>query len=286
MKSIQLIADSGSTKTDWRLLRENKIVLQHQTEGYNPYYMSVDQIVTSLHKNLIPVLNQLVPDHIYFYGAGCAAQEKAGIVKEALKAIFPQADAVVESDMLGAARALCGRDSGMVAILGTGSNSCLYDGQQIIANRPSLGFLLGDEGSGAYIGRNLIRLFLYDEMEAELHRRFTNRFPISISEILEQVYRKPLPNRYMAGFSKFIFQNIEHPQCIELVVESFRSFFKHHILRYDHAHEWPMHITGSVGFYYSNLLRPVAEEQGIQMGTIVETPISGLTLYHLDHDVN
>jgi N-acetylglucosamine kinase-like BadF-type ATPase len=282
--SIQLIADSGSTKTDWRLTSGSAIVLQHQTEGFNPYYMAASEIVERLKQNLIPALNSIKPDFIHFYGAGCSAQEKSDILSEALSALFPNATIHIHSDMLGAAHALCGRRPGMAAILGTGSNSCLYDGRQIVHNRPSLGFILGDEGSGAYIGKELIRLFLYDEMEEGLKVRFGKRFSITTSEVLEHVYRRPLPNRYMAGYSKFIFRNIDHPQCLDIVANSFRAFFKHHILRYEYSREWPLHVTGSVGFYYSNILRRVADEQHLQIGTITETPIAGLTLYHLEEE--
>jgi glucosamine kinase len=277
---VQLIADSGSTKTDWRLASGSLVLRQFQTEGYNPYHMDAERITDSMRKYVLAETGAELPQAIHFYGAGCGGEEKAAVVKNALLQLFPQAEVNVNSDMLGAARALCQRNAGMAAILGTGSNSCLYNGESIVDNRPALGYMLGDEGSGAHIGMALVRLFMYDEMEAGLRERFLKRFPLSVADILNQVYRQPLPNRFLAGFSKFVYQNIEHQQCIEIVVGSFRAFFKHHILRYENAQQLPLHVTGSVGFYYSNLLRRVAEEQGIALGTVTETPIAGITVYH------
>ena len=278
---IQLIADSGSTKTDWRLTHDNRVLQQFQTEGYNPYHMDAARIGDSLRKYLLPETGVHTPGFIHFYGAGCGAEEKAAVVRDALLQLFPAANVNVNGDMLGAARALCQRNAGMAAILGTGSNSCRYNGETITDNRPALGYMLGDEGSGCHIGMALIRLFLYDEMETTLRERFLKRFPLSIGDVLHQVYRQPLPNRFLAGFSKFVYQNIDHVQCAEIVANSFRAFFKHHILRYENATQLPLHVTGSVGFYYSNLLRRIAEEQGIALGTVTETPIAGLTLYHI-----
>jgi glucosamine kinase len=277
---IQLIADSGSTKTDWRLTREKQVLQQFQTEGYNPYHMDAARIGDSLRKYLLPETGTHTPDFIHFYGAGCGAEEKAAVVRDALQQLFPEATVHVNGDMLGAARALCLHNPGMAAILGTGSNSCLYNGSIITDNRPALGYMLGDEGSGCHIGMALVRLFMYDEMEASLRERFLKRYPLSVGDILHQVYRQPLPNRFLAGFSRFVYQNIDHGQCVEIVTNSFRAFFNHHILRYENASQLPLHVTGSVGFYYSNLLRRVAEEQRILLGTVTETPIAGLTLYH------
>ncbi|MGL5888439.1 MAG: hypothetical protein ACRC3B_01060, partial [Bacteroidia bacterium] len=196
---VQLIADSGSTKTDWRLASGSIVLRQFQTEGYNPYHMDAERITDSMRKYVLAETGAEIPQAVHFYGAGCGAEEKASVVKTALLQLFPQADVNVNSDMLGAARALCQRNAGMAAILGTGSNSCLYNGERITDNRPALGYMLGDEGSGAHIGMTLVRLFMYDEMETGLRERFLKRFPLSVSDILNQVYRQPLPNRFLAG---------------------------------------------------------------------------------------
>lgn len=276
-----LIADSGSTKTDWRFVNAKGEILAFRSQGYNPYMVSGAQMEASLREEVFPQLGNALPAEVFFYGAGCAAEDKKAIVKNALTGIFPGSGIEIETDLLGAARAVCGRENGIAAILGTGSNSCSFDGTNILENRPSLGYALGDEGSGAALGKELLRKFLYDDLETKLQANFTKRFPLTRAEILDKVYRQPLPNRFLASFAKFIYQNIEHPQCVEIVVESFRAFFTHHILRYPQAKEWPLHVTGSVGFYFSNLLRRVAEEQQVRLVRITETPIAGLLNYHI-----
>lgn len=275
-----LIADSGSTKTDWRFLEKGKAPIAIRTEGYNPYIIPAEKIEESLFRELVPSLNGKAPLAIHFYGAGCGTPEKKNVVASALRIVFPSAEIIIETDLLGAARALCGHEPGIAAILGTGSNSCSYDGETILENRPSLGYVLGDEGGGAALGKQLLRLFLYGDMEELLEKNFRNRFQLDRAQILDSIYRQPLPNRFLASFAKFIFQNIEHPQCAQLVIENFRSFFRHHINRYEQAKHWPLHVTGSVGFYFSNLLRRVAEEEGVRIGRITETPIAGMVNFY------
>ncbi|CAN5734139.1 ATPase [soil metagenome] len=277
-----LIADSGSTKTDWRFIDDNKEIFAFRSEGYNPQVRNVQEIEASIRSEVLMQLGTRKPDEIYFYGAGCGTPEKKQMMFSVLASVFKcQLKIEVDSDLLGAARSLCGPEPGIAAILGTGSNSCSFDGKNILENRPSLGFILGDEGSGAALGKELLRKFLYDDLELQLKENFTKRFNLNRAQVLDHVYRESLPNRYLASFSKFIFQNIEHPQCIEMVIENFRAFFIHHILRYPNAKELPLHVTGSVGFYFSNLLRRVAEEQGIRLGRVTETPIAGLLNYHI-----
>ncbi len=278
-----LIADSGSTKTDWRFIDENGEILSFRSEGYNPYLISGRQLEESLEREVFTQMGNRIPKELFFYGAGCGAVEKKAVVKNALAGIFPDTTIEVNHDLLGAARALCGKEKGMAAILGTGSNSCCYDGKEIFENRPSLGYVLGDEGSGVGLGKELLRKFLYGDLDSQLKENLMKRFDLSREGILENIYSKPFPNRYIASFAKFIFQNIENQQCAEMVIDNFRSFFKHHVLRYTHAHDWPLHVTGSVGFYFSNLLRRVAEEQNVRLGRVIETPISGLVNFHMDN---
>jgi N-acetylglucosamine kinase-like BadF-type ATPase len=276
-----LIADSGSTKTDWRYIDENGKISSFRSEGYNPYLISGKEMEESLRREVLEQMGNQIPSELFFYGAGCGADEKKAVVKNALSGIFPNSKIEIQTDLLGAARSLCGQENGIVAILGTGSNSCSFDGKNIIENRPSLGYVLGDEGSGAALGKSLLRLFLYEDMEVKLKANFVKRFDLSREKILQHIYKEPLPNRYLASFAKFIFQNIEQQQCAELVIENFRSFFIHHILRYKNAKELPLHVTGSVGFYFSNILRGVAEEQGVKLGRVTEIPISGLLNFHI-----
>jgi glucosamine kinase len=276
-----LIADSGSTKTDWRFIDSQNKILAFRSEGYNPYLISGTQMEESLCKEVALQLGNHIPDQVFFYGAGCGTDEKKAVVKNALAGIFPDTKIEINTDLLGAARSLCGPEKGIAAILGTGSNSCSFDGKNIVENRPSLGYVLGDEGSGAALGKELLKKFLYDDLEIHLKENFIKRFQLDRQQILEKIYKEPLANRYLASFSKFIFQNIENQQCVDMVVDNFRGFFIHHILRYAHAKELPFHVTGSVGFYFSNLLRRVAEEQGINLVRVTETPIAGLLNYHI-----
>lgn len=282
-----LIADSGSTKTDWRFIDDKNYIHQANTQGINPYFVNSDDISKILENELLPALPAYIQNEkieIYFYGAGCSSFEKCNDVKAGIRKVFPNATITVEHDLLAAARALCGHKEGLAAILGTGSNSCFYNGKDIIQNQPSLGFILGDEGSGAFLGKQLICDFLNEEMPKEISERMKDRFKLSKDEVLENVYKKPFPSRYLASFSKFIYQNLKHEYCNKLVIDAFKLFFERHICKYPRKGELPLGIVGSVGFYYSNIISRIAEEKGIPMGKVLESPIAGLTLYHLGED--
>lgn len=280
-----LIADSGSTKTDWRLIDKNKKIHQYSTQGLNPYFLNSEDIVTILNKELLSdsTINTTASFKIYFYGAGCGHESKKEIVWAALNQLFPDAAIEINTDLLGAARALCGTEPGIAAILGTGSNTCYYDGKNIIENRASLGYILGDEGSGAHIGKTFIQAYLNQEMPEELANRFYQRFKLSTNDILDTVYKKPMPNRFLASFSKFIYQNLKEQFVIDLIVNCFEQFFDRHICKYEKHKELKLSCVGSVAFYYSNILRGVALKKGVAIDKIVETPIAGLTLYHSPH---
>lgn len=280
-----LIADSGSTKTSWRYITRDKQISQHSTQGFNPYFQNTAQIADELRNVLVPELRSAShpdPEQVFFYGAGCSNEEKCKVVYLAIKDAFPKAEVEIHHDLLGAARATCGRQPGIAAILGTGSNSCSYDGEDITEHIPSLGYILGDEGSGAHLGKNLISGYLYRELPDDLDRRFRERFNLNKDEVLESIYKKPLPNRYLATFSKFIFQNMNDPWMLKMVTRCFSEFFDHHICKYSNYDKLPMHVVGSVGFYYSNILRAIATERGVLVDKILEAPIAGLTLYHLN----
>ncbi len=275
-----LIADSGSTKTDWRLIDEKKQIHQFLTQGINPYFNTTEQIAGVLKSELISNIQYPI-SNIFFYGAGCRVEDKKKIVELALLEVFPNSKIVIHSDILGAAHSLCGKNAGIVAILGTGANTCYYDGSNIAENRTSAGFILGDEGSGAHIGKTFIKAFLNDEMPKDIADRFVARFKLSKDDIIDAVYRQPMPNRFLASFSKFIYQNLKEQFIIDLVANCFHQFFDKHICKYEKHKEVKLSCTGSVAFYYSNILRAVALEKGVSIDTITETPIAGLTLYHL-----
>jgi N-acetylglucosamine kinase-like BadF-type ATPase len=276
-----LIAESGSTKTDWRFIAENGHVSQAKTIGLNPYYQTASAISEELIKTLLPKIEETVTQ-VFYYGTGITNAEKAAIIEAAIRHVFPSVQQVeVYSDMLAAARALCGREAGIACILGTGSNSCFYDGEKIAFQVPPLGFWLGDEGSGGYLGKQLVLSYLHKEMPEDIRMKFEKRFGVKDRlEIIEHAYQKPFPNRYFAAFSKFIFDNRNHAFTFQLVYNAFALFFDKYLLKYPTAHEGKIHFTGSVAFYYSDILRRVAQDKGCSIGLIMESPIAGLTLFH------
>lgn len=279
-----LIADSGSTKTSWRLLQPKGYTLQAKSVGMNPYYQDTASIIQILNDlfftQLFPSLQtpQEVSE-IYFYGAGCATPERCQIVEVGLKQVFPFAKIEVHSDVLGAARALCGQEAGIACILGTGSGATLYDGKNIIQSAISLGFWLGDEGSGGYLGKKVVTDFLNQEMPMHLSLLFTKRYQLTRENVLENI-NKPFPNRYFASFSKFFFDHLTEPYCYESVYQSFALFFDRRVCKFENYQKYKVHFTGSVAFYYANVLRQVANDKGIALRNIIEEPIAGLVLYH------
>ncbi|PMD96060.1 N-acetylglucosamine kinase [Siphonobacter sp. BAB-5405] len=278
---MQLIADSGSTKTDWRMLAADGSVSQARTVGFNPFYQTSEEIAKELSLSLKPKVTEPVTE-IFFYGAGVSGPEKAAIIQAGLSAVFPEATHIeAHSDMLGAARALCGREAGIACILGTGSNTCQVANGDIQYKVDTLGFWLGDEGSGGYLGKTLVQAYLHRELPEDLKLKFEKRYPtINRDTVLENAYQKPFPNRYFAGFSKFLFDNRTHPFAYQLAADAFRLFFDKYILKYPDYANYRVHLTGSVAFYYSDIIRRVAREKGVTIGVIMETPIAGLTLYH------
>ncbi len=279
-----LIADSGSTKTDWRLIDANQQIHRFTSQGINPYFQKEEEIAAIIQSELLPQMKTGMPSHIneiHFYGAGCGATHKKRIIAKVLFSFFSSARVEIQTDLFGACRALCGSDPGIVAILGTGSSTCYYDGTGIIENHASLGYILGDEGSGAHIGKTFIQAYLNKELPEEIAHRFYERFPLNKDQILENIYRQPMPNRFLASFSKFIYQNLKEQFLIDLVADCFQQLFNKHILKYEHT-SLKFSCVGSVAFYFSNILRAVALNKGIAVDKIIETPISGLTLYHLE----
>lgn len=275
-----LIADSGSTKTDWRMVTATETFGQVQTIGFNPMYQEADEIYKALNESLLPQLQHKTPSAIYFYGAGCSSPERNKRVEDALRMAFPTSEIHVDHDLMGAARSLCGRNPGIACILGTGSNTCLYDGSEIIDNVPSLGFLLGDEGSGAYMGKLLIRAFLYRELPEELAQSLKNRYNLTKNGILDELYGSDVPSRYMASFAKFMHEKRQHPAIKAMIYESFSEFFEHHITKYENFDTLPVHFVGSIAFHFSDTLKQVAKKYGVNMGQILSTPSEGMILYH------
>ncbi len=276
-----LIADSGSTKTDWRILDQNEVIVQTQTVGFNPYYQDADSIANELKANLLPLSTKEVKQ-VFYYGTGVTNEEKAGVIKEAILQVFPTCGHIeAQSDVVGAARAACGRSAGIACILGTGSNSIYFDGEKTDFQIPPLGFWLGDEGSGGHLGKTLLLSYLHKEMPLEIRAKFEQKFGIMDRlTVLENAYHKPFPNRYFASFSKFLFDNLEDDFCRNLVENCFEQFFQKYILKYPMCHETTVNFVGSVAFYYKDLLIKVVDNQGIKVGKILKSPIDGLVEFH------
>jgi len=275
-----LIADSGSTKTDWRLMDGDKEICQIKTKGFNPYYQQLDEMFNEIKLNLVPSLDTSSVSNIYFYGAGCSTIIQQKKITDALSLFFIDAKIIAQSDMLGAARALCQDQPGIVCILGTGSGSCQYDGRQITRNIPSLGFVLGDEGSGAWLGKKMVTDYLRGHMPKSTIVTINQKLKIDKETILEHVNHKPMPSRYLAGFAKFITENTDQTYFYKLLFDSFTTFAKNYIMRYPESGKLQCHFIGSVAFHNQEMLKNVARYNGFDIGNIIKSPIERLTLYH------
>lgn len=275
-----LIAESGSSKTDWRYIDGEGNISQMKTLGINPYFQDEESIYLEIQSKIQSNINDLVSE-IFYYGTGVTNLEKAEIIKNALLRLFPNANIEVKDDIIAAARSLCINEPGIACILGTGANTCVFDGQTIVAQIPPLGFWLGDEGSGGYLGKQLITKYLRKELPAEIEEKFIKRFgKLERTEILEKAYKQSFPNRYFASFSKFLFDNRAAPEIYMLIYESFLIFFEKSVLKYPDFQKYKVHFTGSVAFYYSDILRKAAVKCGVTIGVILESPIAGLVLFH------
>jgi len=275
-----LIADSGSTKTDWRLMANDEEISQVKTKGFNPYYQQLDEMIAEIESQLIPSLDPSSVQTIHFYGAGCSTAERQDKIRSALNPYFANTTIHVQSDLIGAARALSGNKPGIVCILGTGSGSCRYDGEKIAENIPSLGFVLGDEGSGAWLGKKMVTDYLRGHMPKKTIESINQQLKIDKETILEHVNHKPMPSRYLAGFAKFISDNADQTYFYQLLFDSFTGFAKNYIIRYRNFEKFSCHFIGSVAFHNQEILNQVARYLGFRIGNIIQSPIDGLTTYH------
>jgi glucosamine kinase len=276
-----IIADSGSTKTNWYVAGEKSAspVSQCQTTGINPFYQDKETILQLLKSEFTLRIEDQV--QVFFYGAGCSGDEAREIVAEPLRTFFTPVFLSVESDLMAAARSLCGHNSGIACIMGTGSNSCYYNGEKIISQVPSLGYILGDEGSGADIGRRLIADILKNQVPVGVADKFFSTFNYSREDILVHVYKNPFPNRFLAQFATFVSANIGEPALRNLVKTGFGKFFRRNISQYPQAATLPVHFTGSISWHFRDILTEVSAENGVEVGTITQNPMQGLIKYHL-----
>jgi len=276
-----LIADGGSTKTSWCVIDSVEQRSYFETEGYNPYFVNSEYITTSLTSKLPGNLQRSDIKNIHFYGAGVQNEDKAGVIKEALITIFPNSVIFVGHDLLASARALLGGKSGFAAILGTGTNSCLYDGEDITFHVDSGAHILGDEGSGFYMGKKLLIDYMRGHMPVDISASFKDAYQLTADDIHEAVYSKPLANRYCAGFSKFISEaNLDNAYIRDVVKSSFDDFFKKIVSKYPNYQEHTFNCIGSVGYNFREILTEVATEWGMSTGKIIKSPLPDLVEYH------
>ena len=286
---ITLIVDSGSTKTSWcfAFLPDTKSADGARTvttEGLNPAVMSAEEVEEKIAKALNHCLQSLSisaadVDNVFFYGAGCIAG-RAGVVSESISSILVDAKIYVADDLLGAARALCGHKSGIACILGTGSNSCLYDGENIVAHTPALGYVLGDEGSGAVLGRKFLNAVLKQTLPENIRKRFLQESGLDMAEVINRVYRSPAPNRFLASMSKYIHGYLDEKEVRDIVVDNFEDFIRNNILAYGDKFR-TINVVGSIAYHYKEQLTEAASRNGFQIGKIIKSPIEGLIEYHM-----
>jgi glucosamine kinase len=279
MPGMKLIADSGSTKAEWSLTgRSTKKKIF--TQGISPYFLGTNEIVKLLREELLPEIKGKKIDEVFYYGTGCSNPVNANIVKKAILEILPDAEVKVEHDLTAAARALCGHEKGIACILGTGSNSCYYNGKRIVLNSPGLGYVLGDEGSGAYLGKKVIQYYLYGIFDEKLNAAFEKKYKTDSVDILDHVYKQPLPNRYLAGFTMFLSENRGHFMIENIIEDGLNDFFFIHLRRYKESRTLPVHFVGGVAHGFKDVLIELCRRYEFKPGKILKNPMEGLIEYH------
>ena len=276
---MKLIVDSGSTKTTWCLMADGQMMDQLHTGGMNPFFQSEEEMARIVASEVVPFVGERSLESVYFYGAGCAFPEKNRLVERAIQSHL-SVPVQVESDLLGAARSLCQQEEGIACILGTGSNSCYYDGHEIRQHVSPLGFILGDEGSGAVLGKRLVSDCLKHQLPAEVCEKFMQQYQLTPASILDRVYKQPFPNRYLAQLSRFLAANLSEPSVYQLVWNCFQDFFVRNVMQYPAYDHLPIHLTGSIAFYYQEVLRSVADTLQLKLGRIEQAPMPGLISFH------
>ncbi len=277
---IKLIADSGATKAEWCLLtngKKKKII----TQGISPYFFTSEKIITLLQDELLSKIPQAVnAASIHYYGTGMRNEGNVKMLKQALKKVFKSSKIEINDDMVSAARALNGRNKGMTCNLGTGSFCCYYNGKKIVKQSPGIGYILGDEGSGAYLGKKVLQYYLYDTFDEDLKYKFNDTYKTNAVEVLENVYRKPLANRYMAGFTYFLVENRGHYMIENIIEDGLNDFFFTHLCKYKEVWTMPVNFVGSVAFGFKDVLQQLCSSYEFELGKIIKNPMEGLVDYH------
>ncbi|MFK1714016.1 hypothetical protein ACIXAT_05870 [Bacteroides fragilis] len=275
---MKLIAESGSTRTEWALVEDNHLVQRVFTEGLNPFFQTRREISRSVRLGLPESSSKKKLDQVYYYGAGCSSYEKKNILGASLVAQF-KTPIQVESDLLAAARGLFKCEAGIACILGTGSNSCFYDGKIIVKNVKAAGYILGDEGSGAVLGKLFLADLLKGLAPKELANEFHEKFRISVNDVMESVYNLPFPNRFLGTIAYFLGDYMDNEYVYNLLTNNLRSFFNRNVCQYDYIN-YPIRFVGSLAYAYPDILQEVAQEFGVEIDVIEETPMNGLIEFH------
>ena len=277
--SVKLLADNGSTKCSWLLL-DDGTTRKISTEGLSPYFNSSEQISSILTKKLIPKLKNVNIDEVHYYGTGLADPTYQKMMEKLLKTLFPGSKCTVQTDLVGAAHATCGTQKGIVSILGTGSGCAYYNGKSIKKQQNGLGFILGDEGSGAYLGKKVLQYYLYNTFDDELLHRYKLKYETDRASIIQAVYRQERPNRYLAGFSRFLAENRGHYMIENILEDGLNDFISQHIYKFTEAWTSPLHFVGSIAYAYRDVLKELCSNYELELGKIIKEPVDGLAVYY------
>jgi N-acetylglucosamine kinase-like BadF-type ATPase len=279
MRKNYIIADSGATKCQWTLVLGNQ-KKTITTTGISPYFLTTDQIVETIAKGFNKKVDTDIINAVYFYGTGLSNPLNVASIKKALKKVFPKADLDIQTDLVAVARATCQHSKGVACILGTGSNTGYYNGKKIVKNSPGLGYVLGDEGSGAYLGKKVLQYYLYKTFDEELMHAFESKYPINKDQILDAIYKQPLPNRYMASFSEFLSEHRGHYMIENIIEDGINDFFFAHLNKLNESWLYPIHFAGSVAYIFRDVIKQLATAYELEIGTIVKSPMEGLIAFH------
>ena len=277
-----VVADGGSTKADWRIVFDKDLQHSSSTIGFNPFFYTSEAISNELKRDFAKEFPVKDATEVYFYGAGCSDEYRCSILKQGLQPIFPNAKVIVDHDLTAAARATCDAKPGIACILGTGSNTCSFDGQKIIDHITNLGHLLGDEGSGSYLGKMLIRGYFYREFPEDIKLKFEERYSLGKRELINRIYDYNTANVFLASFAKFLSDNKDHIYIQQLVNKGFSEFIDRHVRKYKDHNTLPIHFVGSVAYHFKEILNLVLVERNLHLGKVIKKPIDNLVEYHLN----
>lgn len=277
---MKIIADSGSTKTHWKIIDSNGIYCDFFSPGLNPYHYNSQDYAKAMRRAVEHKANPNDINEVFFYGAGCASPERCSQVSNCLAQLFPKARINVFADLLGAARALFANSSGIVVVLGTGSSVGYYTGVEVHRKTMSLGYILGDEGSGAHMGKELLRKWAYGELLPEVTQKMTSQFNLSVDTVLNSIYSNAYPAKFMAKFTSFLAENISSVQVQQIVENSFKELYSNHLAKYSECKTNPIGVVGSVGKVFAPQLKKVLHQYGISVAKTIQYPIDALVAYH------